>query len=140
MHSHSYIQWHWQSNNDAITPVAVVAWHDVVRRLLIHLNQNLHKYDLSKYQFVKGDNFIVIIGEPSLLPWIDGVQYAMFDSQEPQLWLPCHAKPSISSTLLARAINYKFKFNHILLWNDPQMVIPLEKKWSLTKEFIAYAL
>jgi hypothetical protein len=138
MCSDTYIQWHWQLNNDPVVPVAVVAWNDVVPRLFNHLRQNLSKYDLSKYQFVKSDNFVVIIGESSLLPWVNGVQYAMIDSQEPRLWLPCHAKPSISLFLLAEAIGYKFKCEQMLLWDQPKAVIPLAKKWPLTKEFLEY--
>ncbi|OCG42150.1 hypothetical protein A9G25_04245 [Gilliamella sp. Bif1-4] len=100
----------------------------------------MNKYDLSQYQFVKGTDFLVIIGKTSLLPWVDGVQYAMFDRQEPRLWLPCHAKPSISPILLAKAICHKFERELVLLWDQPKAVIPLERQWPLTKEFLEHAI
>lgn len=140
MCSNINIPWRWQINNDPITPLAVVAWYDVVPRLFNHFRQNLSKYDLSKYQFVKGDSFVVIIGKSSLLPWVDGVQYAMFDSQEPRLWLPSHAKPSISTSLLAKAVCHRFSREPVLLWDHPKVVIPLDRQWPLTKEFLQNGL
>lgn len=134
----TFIDWHWQPNNELKTPVAVIAWYDTVKQLLFYLLQNSADCDLAQFQFVKGENFIVIIGQSSQLPWVDGVQYAMSDSQEPQLWLPCHVKPSISTTLLSKAISYKFAHQHVLIWDNPRVVIPLDRKWPLTKEFLAY--
>ncbi|MFQ1054263.1 hypothetical protein ACFX2V_04280 [Gilliamella apicola] len=141
MNNKIVINWHWQPNEDeAITPIAVVAWHETVKHLLTHLSKNLDKFDLTKFQFVKGDHFIIIIGPSSQLPWVDGVQYAMVDNQTPLLWLPCHAKPSVPSLLLADAIANKFDHKHVLLWDRPQAIIPLSFSWPLTKEFIQYAL
>ena len=140
MNNKSLINWHWQLNTEAVIPVAVVAWHETVPRLLIYLLKNQDKYDLQKFKFVKGEDFIIIIGPESQLPWVDGVQYAMVDSQAPQLWLPCHAKPSISTLLLANAIANKFTHKHVLLWDHPKMVIPLGVSWPLTKEFLEYAI
>lgn len=134
------IQWHWQPNNDTVAPIAVVAWNDVVTSLFNHLLAEQNNNDLSQYQFVRGDDFVVIIGQSSLLPWVDGVQYAMFDSHEPRLWLPCHAKPSISVSLLAKAILHKFGCEPVLLWDQPKVIIPLKQMWPLTKEFLEYEL
>lgn len=138
--SNTNIQWHWQPNNDTVAPIAVVAWHEVIGHLITHLLTNQNSYDLSQYQLVKGNDFIVIIGQSSLLPWVDGVQYAMFDKQEPGLWLPCHAKPSIATSLLAKAIFHQFKCESALLWDQPKVVIPLNQKWPLTKELLEYEL
>lgn len=53
---------------------------------------------------VAGDDLLVVLGDESALPWIDGVTYLGRDESAPDLLLPTALAPSVPASLLEAAI------------------------------------
>lgn len=53
---------------------------------------------------VAGDELLVVLGEETALPWVDGVMYLGRDDAAPQLLLPTALEPTVPATVLEAAI------------------------------------
>lgn len=61
--------------------------------------------ELTTLRGVVTTDAIVVLGEPSALPWVDGVTYLRVSEGEPSVLLPTFARTSIPESVWARAIS-----------------------------------
>jgi hypothetical protein len=59
---------------------------------------------LASLEAVAGDGVLLIVGEASLLPWVNGVAYLGRDPGAPSLLLPTAIAPTVHPALLERAV------------------------------------
>ncbi len=72
----------------------------------IALAQRLLKFDQEKlagFQGVAGDHLLILTGNESDLPWIDGIEYLGRDADAPSLLLPTYLLPNLPLQLVERA-------------------------------------
>ena len=82
---------------------------------------------------VTNKDVIVLIGQQSFLPWVDGIQYAISCVSEPRLWLPSHRQPSVPIELLASTLYQQYQQAPLLLWHQPKVIVPLNKPQIVTQ-------
>lgn len=133
------ISWHWQVNHASQRIGAAVAWYQVRVTLLNHL-LNLDKEQYTQLQMVTNNDVVVILGEQSSLPWVDGIQYASCNESDSRLWLPSHLIPSVPVRLLADAFYQRYHQAPLLVWHLPQAIIPLDKPQTVTRARLKYLL
>ena len=59
---------------------------------------------LGTLQAVAGEQLLVILGDSSSLPWIDGVTYLGRDEVAPELLMPTALEPTVPAAVLEAAI------------------------------------
>lgn len=104
----------WSARAVPLTPTAVVACGPVAARLadrLLTFADDL----LLRLRGVAGRDLIVLTGESSDLPWLDGVDYLGRDPLAPGLYIPTTLEPTPSVVLLERALRRR----------APQLAAPL---------------
>lgn len=105
----------WSDREPPLVPSAVVAADDVARRLA----RRLLEFDattLKRLTGVAGKTTLVLLGEESVLPWVDGVHYLGSDPLAPTLLLPTRLQPVIpAANILEKAIQNRF----------PQLLAPI---------------
>jgi hypothetical protein len=98
----------WQPRPVPLTPVAVVAEGDaaraLARRLLAFEPDSLAQWQGAFYR----DN-LILLGEETTLPWVDGARYLGRDPEAPSLLLPTNLQPSVPVSLLERALRQQAK-------------------------------
>lgn len=98
----------WSDREPPLLPCAVVAQGDVATQLA----RRLLDFDgaaLARLSGVSGKNILVLLGEETNLPWVDGVFYLGRDPQAPMLLLPTRIEPRIPGAhLLERAMRKHF--------------------------------
>lgn len=126
----------WHSGHSAPLPEAAVAWGATRHTLLNHLNQ-LADTELQQLRLVVGEHCWVVLGETVRLPWVSNIQYAAPSIQAPELWLPTRLIPSICPSLLLRHLKSRHQLSPVLLWPEPQRIIPLIKQHTLSGRVLA---
>jgi len=81
-----------------------VAAAGAVARVLAHKLAALDDAALGALVAVANAEVIVVLGEASALPWVDGVSYLGRDDAAPDLLLPTAALPSVPPAVLQAAI------------------------------------
>lgn len=127
------IEWQWLPSNNTPCICAVVAWYDIAQKLISHLLERVDESNYSHLQLVISEDVIILSGEASYLPWIDGIGYATIYPNEQRLWLPSNVLPSVALDLLAEAFYQRYQIAPLLLWNKPKTVIPLNNMQPVTK-------
>ena len=116
----------WRPRLAPLVPVGVAARGaaatSLARRLLREPDS------LSHYKGVGAPGLLVILGEETKLPWVDGVVYLGHDPQSPSLLFPTTLEPSVPAALLERSL--AAVHNHtgpVALLLDPPSIIPLSE-------------
>lgn len=127
----SRLQWGWQPVDSPISPLAAVAWSGVARRLHDRLIA-LPTDQQARLQITANCDVLIVMGSTSDLPWVEGIEYAAPSADAPALWLPTRWQPDVSIELLAKAFLGKNRRQPLLLWQNPAVVIPLDKSQPLS--------
>lgn len=128
------LQWH--PSHTAQLPEAAVAW-GITRHLLLNRLLQLADTELQQLRVVISQHCWIILGEETRLPWVSGLQYAAPSTQAPELWLPTRLVPSICPSLLLPSLKSRHQLSPLLLWPEPQRIIPLMKQQALSASMLA---
>ena len=77
---------------------------------------------------------LVILGEETQLPWVDGVVYLGHDSGAPSLLFPTNLEPSVPAALLERSL--AAVHNHtgpVALLLDAPAIVPLSEARTIAR-------
>lgn len=130
----------WLVRDDAApTPTGLVATGSVAQRLLEHLNA-LPENDLYLFSVVATRDLLLLIGPSDKLPWIDGVRYCAPDPVAWSLWLPTHTHPQTPIDLVQSAVTARVKRMPVLLWHDPEMILPIDQANILTPPLLDWLM
>jgi len=121
----------WSERSGRGEPAGVVAQDEVARRLIDRLKSEPDA-SLASLSVVAVRGFLILIGRADTLPWVEGVQYCASDQGAPSLWLPMLKAPTISTDLLQTALGARLKQAPLLLWHDPEQIVPLDRPMTLT--------
>ncbi len=98
----------WSDREPPLPACAVAARGDVARRLASHLLE-LDQSAMGRLSGVAGKNSIVLLGDETNLPWVDGALYLGRDPLAPSLLLPTRIEPAVpAANLLERALLNRF--------------------------------
>lgn len=123
----SPIAWHWRPVADAAAPRAAVGHGPAAERLLARVGAwpQARRAALA----VTGTrDWLVVLGPTDDLPWVEGVRYAAPCADCPSLWLPTHRAPSVPPDLLWQALHARHRRAPLLLWPEPEAVLPLDRQ------------
>ncbi len=129
----------WTANESSPIPAGIFAPAGIARRLLQKL-QTLTTDVLGRYSVVASRDFIVLLGPPGHLPWLDGLQYCAPHPQARDLWLPTHASTSMSTDLVQAALARRLGAQPLLLLNQPEQIIPLSDAAPLNHAALLWLL
>ncbi|MBZ5714481.1 hypothetical protein, partial [Nannocystis pusilla] len=104
----------WSPRPIPLAPAAVAASGPVAARLADRL-LTLADDVLLRLRGVAGRDLVVLTGESSDLPWLDGVDYLGRDPLAPGLYIPTTLEPAPAAALLERALRRR----------APQLAAPL---------------
>jgi len=89
---------------------------------------------LLHYKAVGAPGLLVILGEETQLPWVDGVIYLGHESQSPALLFPTNLESSVPSALLERSLAVVHNNSGpVALLLDPPSIIPLSEARTLAR-------
>ncbi len=125
--------WAWKRRVATVEPRAAVAWGEVARRLHKRLEQ-LHTGQRNRLHATASHDLLIVTGETSDLPWVEGIEYAAPDAQASGLWLPTRWQPDVSAELLLQALSARYDRQPLLLWHEPALVIALDRQLPLDLE------
>ncbi len=109
----------WSVREPPLAARAVAAWGEAARRLASHLLELDHAA-MGRFSGVAGKNSIVLLGDETNLPWVDGVLYLGRDPLAPALLLPTQIEPAVpAANLLERAL-----LNRFSKYKPPLAVLP----------------
>lgn len=93
----------WRPRPVPLDPVGMAARGDAARVLARRL---LARDDeaLARLSGVAGRDLLILLGDTSLLPWVEGVFYLGRDAHAPSLLLPTNRQPAVPLPLLERAL------------------------------------
>lgn len=128
--------WHWQTQEEAPLPAAAVAWQSAAQTLHAHLLA-LPEARQAALRMIASQDVLIVLGKNEDLPWFDGIAYAAPSRNEPELWLPTTRVPSVPQDLLYQALLGRFRVHPLLLWPEPQLVIPLSDPVAVTVQALA---
>lgn len=131
--------WRWQPRAQALEPRAAVAWGEAAQRLHARLLA-LPAEQLTGLQATAAADLLVVIGDASALPWVDGIDYAAPCELAPELWLPTRLSPDAPLDLLARALAKRHGRTPLLLWPEPARTVPLDRQLPLSEGHLARIL
>lgn len=98
----------WSDREPPLVPCAVVAGKDAARRLAERLLA-MDDTALARLSGVASQTHLVVLGEESDLPWVDGVSYLGQDPRAPSLLLPTQIEPVVpAANLFERALRKRF--------------------------------
>jgi MoxR-vWA-beta-propeller ternary system domain bpX5 len=93
----------WRPRPVPLEPVGVAARGEsaraLARRLLARGDETL-----SRLSGVAGPDLIILLGDATALPWVEGATYLGRDAQAPSLLLPTNREPAVPVPLLERAL------------------------------------
>jgi hypothetical protein len=129
----------WTARHEAAVPAGVVALGSVAKRLLARLKA-LPDEVLACLSVVAARDLLVVIARTDHLPWVDGARYCAPDPIVPGLWLPTAATPRLSADLLQTAVDARLKRAPVLLWNEPEQILPLDRPIILTAPILDWLI
>lgn len=130
------IDWRWQRRPDPASPRAVVAWAEAAPRLHARLHNLAAEHQARLLATASRDVFIVS-GETLDLPWVEGAAYAAPSVEAPGLWLPTLWCPDMPSELIARALLTRHARQPLLLWPDPETIVPMDRQLPVSPALLA---
>jgi hypothetical protein len=123
----------WRPRLIPLPPVGAVAQGSAAIKLAHRLLQAPD--ELPKFKGVSAPGLLVILGEETLLPWVDGVSYLGRDSQSPSLFLPTNFEPTVPLSLLERSLLIKHtNISPCAVILNPPLLIPLSEARPLARE------
>jgi hypothetical protein len=125
----------WCARGGRGEPAGVVAQGATVRRLIAHLRTEANA-PLASLSAVAVRDFLLVMGRGDTLPWVDGVQYCAPEPGAPSLWLPMLTAPSVSPDLLQAALGARLKQSPLLLWHEPEQILPLDRPMALSQSVL----
>lgn len=130
------IAWGWRPRHEALAPRAAVAWGDVAQRLHTRLAA-LPEAVSAGLSATASRELLVVLGEPTALPWVMGVAYAAPCPEAPALWWPTHCEPDVPGDLLAVSLQRQHGRLPLMLWPAPEAVVPLDRLMPLSSALLA---
>jgi hypothetical protein len=127
----------WKRRPQALPPSGLVTAGAVTQRLLAQLRL-CGDAALARLTAVATRDLLVVIGANDDLPWIDGARYCAPDPVAQTLWLPTTLMPTLPPDLLRRSAVARVGERAVLLWNEPEQLLPLHQPRSLTPELLAW--
>lgn len=121
----------WTAREAALAPSGLVCTGAATPQLLASLGRRAPA-ELARLSAVATRSLLVVLGANELLPWIDGVRYCAPAPAAPQLWLPTHLVPGLPADLLQANLVARAGRSPVLLWNEPEMLLPLDQATALT--------
>jgi hypothetical protein len=116
----------WRPRFTPLVPVGVAARGIGATRLAHRLLRNTNS--LSHYKAVGAPGLLVVLGEETRVPWVDGVVYLGRDSESASLLFPTNLEPSVPPALLERSLTAIHKHTGpVALLLDPPSIIPLSE-------------
>jgi hypothetical protein len=80
---------------------------------------------------------LIVTGTADDLPWAPGVAYATTSVAAPLLWRPTLMRPDAPEDLLSRALHQRHARQPLLLWPEPEAVVPLDRLQAVTPQLLA---
>lgn len=130
------LSWRWQADPSPPEARAAVAWHAASRSLHARLEQLPESVQKRLYATASRD-VLVVTGAAEDLPWAPGIAYAATCPDAPTLWRPTLLRPDVPHDLLSRALQQKHARQPLLLWPEPEAVIPLDRLQAVTPQLLA---
>jgi hypothetical protein len=93
----------WSPRPEPLVALAVAGVGPVALRLARRA-LGADEKQLSAWAGVAGPEVLVLLGETSSLPWVDGAVYLGREPAAPSLLLPCALAPDVAPALLERAL------------------------------------
>lgn len=128
--------WQWRARTAAVEAMAAVAWGDAATRLHAQLTRDAAAAP-GRWSATASRDVLVLQGQTSTLPWVDGVAYAAPCDCAPALWLPTLWEPDLPGDLVARALQRLHGRQPLLLWRHPLAVVPLDRLLPVTPALLA---
>ena len=127
----------WHAHSDAPPPAGLVATgavaHAAVRALACR-----DAADLAGLSAVVASDVLVLLGQADRLPWADGVRYCAPAPDMPGLWLPTRLAPDLPADLVHGALQRRTGHAALLLWTDPDFVLPLDDAQPIDTALLAW--
>ncbi len=115
----------WLVQEPALAPAGAVACGSAARDLLRQLQLRSHE-QRGCLRFVATADMLVLIGDASQLPWVDGIRYCAASTEAPMLWLPTLLRPGQPVDLLQQRLLHEAGRGPVLLWPEPPCFMPLD--------------
>ena len=93
----------WRPRSAPLEPVGMAARGEAARALARRLLARSDE-DLARLTGVAGQDLVVVLGDSSLLPWVEGAAYLGRDARAPSLLLPTNREPTVPLPLVERAL------------------------------------
>ena len=104
----SRIRIRWTQRATALTPVGVAAVGDRARALARRLLRGDDAAPIEGLRAAGTDDALVLLGEGSLLPWVNGAIYLGKDPKARSLLIPTNMIPSVPIDAVERALSGRF--------------------------------
>ena len=115
-----------RSSNDTQAAQAAVS-HGEASRALLRALAALPAARRVDLRLSAAADWLVVLGNPATMPWVDGIRYAAPAAQAPMLWLPTHVSPDVDAGLVFTALKRRHGRTPLLLWPAPEAVLPLDR-------------
>ncbi len=102
------IRVHWTQRETALAPVGVAAFGDRARALARRLLRDDFAWPMERLRGAATDDALVLLGEASDLPWVDGAIYLGKDRKAGSLLVPTNMVPSVPIDALERSLAGRF--------------------------------
>ncbi len=125
----------WQTRPAALMPAGLVAPGALTPALLALLRARDAKA-LAALSVVATRDLVVLLGADEALPWIDGARYCAPDPEARNLWTPTHLAPRLPVDLVQTALLERAGSSPVLLWHEPEQLLPLAGARPLTPSLL----
>jgi hypothetical protein len=126
----------WTMRAAALEPAGAVACGRSAGALLARL-ATFDETRLHRLSVVAARELVVVIGPGDAIPWVDGIRYCAPDPSVRDLWLPTHMLPRLSPDLVHAALAARLQRTPLLLWNEPEQIVPLDRPASMSAALLA---
>jgi len=116
--------WGWRPSTAERKAAAAVAWGDVATSLHARI-ATFSAAEQERLQATASRHGLIICGEESALPWVEGVGYAAPCLQAPGLWVSTLEEPDVPADLLHMALVRRCEPGPLLLWRRPLILLSL---------------
>ncbi len=130
------LSWHPRPDT-APEPQGQVAQGAVIGALLARLAA-LDDAQRGLLRAVAAPGILVLLGPAAALPWVDGARYCAPDPLLRMLWLPTDVQPQAPLDLVLANLSARGASLPFLLWDAPQLVLPLGQPLALDRAGLAW--
>lgn len=127
----------WNRRPEALAPAGMVAEGAGMAALVRKLH-TASEDTLARFTLVTTRDMVILLGDGSQLPWIDGARYCAPDPLVQTLWLPTTMQPALPPDLLRRGASTRAGDGPLLLWDDPEQFLPLDQARTITPALLAW--